>query len=298
MKRRQFLSAAALLALAGCASDEPDIEGVGTPSPTTERPEDTTADRTAATTIPETTVETATATTVTSPPTTTEPTTTVTSPPTTTEPTTTVTSPPTTTEPTTTVQRAADATVVESGSATTELYNRDTIGATGVIENTGGVRLAYTSATAKFYNADGELLNTRLDGIRDLKPGERWRVWLPYTGEVQKVNEVSLEVTDTLPRGRTINPSGFSVESSEFTIPQDQPATPRMSGAVKNTTDEPGYLHGLGKVFDADSRVLATGIDSISELGPGETWRFEIRIASPNPFLREEIADHTVVLAQ
>jgi hypothetical protein len=82
-----------------------------------------------------------------------------------------------------------------------------------------------------------------------------------------------------------------------MTIPQNQPAMPQLSGTAKNTSETRANANAVGKVFDSEGRVLATGIDTIAGIDPGETWRFEIAINSMNPQLQERISDHTVVLA-
>lgn len=54
---------------------------------------------------------------------------------------------------------------------------------TGQAKNIGNTNLGYASIDVKFYDSQGNLLNSGLDNINNLGPGETWNFKALYTGE-------------------------------------------------------------------------------------------------------------------
>lgn len=53
----------------------------------------------------------------------------------------------------------------------------------GQAKNTGDKNLGYASVDVKFYDANGNLLDSGLDNINNLGPGETWNFEAMYLGE-------------------------------------------------------------------------------------------------------------------
>lgn len=58
----------------------------------------------------------------------------------------------------------------------------ETVRVAGTAKNTTDEQLSYVEVRAKFYDDDGALLDSSLDNVTDLGPGERWRFEVPYPG--------------------------------------------------------------------------------------------------------------------
>lgn len=54
---------------------------------------------------------------------------------------------------------------------------------TGQAMNNGSESMSYASVNAKFYDKSGNVLNSGLDNINDLGPGEKWNFKIMYMGD-------------------------------------------------------------------------------------------------------------------
>jgi hypothetical protein len=67
----------------------------------------------------------------------------------------------------------------------------------GTAKNVSSSRLSFASVNVKFYDADGTLLDTSLDVISDLDPGETWSFEVGYYDEYLKYASYKIGVGST-----------------------------------------------------------------------------------------------------
>jgi len=65
----------------------------------------------------------------------------------------------------------------------------------GTAKNTGSSSLSYAEVRVKFYDKEGAVIDTFLDNINDLGPGEVWNFEVMYPGtDVEKVDSYKIAV--------------------------------------------------------------------------------------------------------
>lgn len=64
----------------------------------------------------------------------------------------------------------------------------------GIAKNVCAYNLSYAEVRVKWYDDAGTLLDTSLDNINDLAPGETWQFEILYYGLSQKVQKYRIEV--------------------------------------------------------------------------------------------------------
>jgi len=65
----------------------------------------------------------------------------------------------------------------------------------GIAKNIGSSSLSYAEVRVKFYDKEGTLLDTSLDNINDLGPGETWNFKVMYLGtDTENVDSYKIAV--------------------------------------------------------------------------------------------------------
>lgn len=189
--------------------------------------------------------------------------------------------------------------VNQSRLTTRDTSYRTEAAVTGAVTNTGDVRLGLLNVAGKFYDKAGNLLNSTPAGIRAIAPGETWIPWVPYPDEASKPAEGELSITSVSQLYRTPFPDGMVLENHSLQIPSDQGSYPRVVGQITNTTGAGGgFLDARAKVYTEDGRLLQTGYASVSSIGAGETWDFDIAVYLGNPSWKRRVSSHEIVIAQ
>lgn len=74
-------------------------------------------------------------------------------------------------------------------------YNMTKVYVRGTAKNIGNEELWYASVSVKFYDADGTLLSTDIDGVGELDAGESWNFKVKYLGDEPAENVASYTIS-------------------------------------------------------------------------------------------------------
>ena len=166
----------------------------------------------------------------------------------------------------------------------------------GEVENTGDGAFSYVEATAKFFNDDGNVLDTSLDNMRGLSGGETWALYIPFPGMGEDASDGEITITDAAPGSIPPPPEGAELVNDELRPPADEFSSPQVAGTAENTGDATiPYLEAFVKYFDTAGNVLGSASTNVTELSPGQTWEFQVDLLTLNP--DAEIDDYEVQLA-
>ena len=69
----------------------------------------------------------------------------------------------------------------------------------GIAENTGDTSLIYAEIRVKFYDENGAVVDTSLDNINDIGPGEKWNFKVMYFGtDIERIDNYKVAIGTTL----------------------------------------------------------------------------------------------------
>ncbi|WP_435360410.1 FxLYD domain-containing protein [Haloarchaeobius sp. DFWS5] len=191
-----------------------------------------------------------------------------------------------------TSQGTASAEVIHSEFFTAETEYDTMYGVLGGIENTGSARLGWVEGTVKFYDDEDNLLDSNTVLMEDLDSGEIWEFVTQYYGSDEPASgKVELKSAD---RFTSSAADWAKLESHSIEMPSDGYSSPKVVGRATNTTDvTKGYLEARAKVYSKEGTVIAGGYTNITDLGAGETWKFEVDAMMPEDWY--ERIDHAKV---
>lgn len=159
------------------------------------------------------------------------------------------------------------------------------------LRNEGSAPSGQVKVDARFYDADGNVIDTSTGYCKTLGAGETWRAFVSLLGsDAENADSVETEAefsqdAPSVPDGVTVDDSSLSGGDTDEVL---------SSGIAANDTGgELRYLEGISKLY-ADDVLVGTTYTNITELPDGETWQFE------NTLLRRhepEITDHELVLS-
>lgn len=167
---------------------------------------------------------------------------------------------------------------------------------TGTIANQGETIAGYVEATATFYDTDGAVVDTTTTNLLDLESGETWELWAPYLGDASDAADGELEASYK-PGSTATQPSEVELTDHSLEEPKDEYSGPRVVGKAQNNGDDLRYLEARAKFYAENGNVLASGIDNITELGGGDTWKFEITYSGYNSDWESRVNKHKVTLS-
>lgn len=167
---------------------------------------------------------------------------------------------------------------------------------TGMIENRGETIAGYVEATATFYDEDGSVVDTTTTNMLDLASGETWELWAPYLGDATEVVDGKLEA-DYQPGSTAAQPSDVDLVEHSLAEPKDEYSGPRVIGKAQNNGGDLRYLEARAKFYADNGNVLSSGIDNITDLGGGDTWKFEVPFSGYNSDWESRITEHKVALS-
>ncbi|WP_336001764.1 FxLYD domain-containing protein [Halorientalis halophila] len=76
----------------------------------------------------------------------------------------------------------------------------ETLSVEGRVRNDSDRQFGYAEIRVRFYNADGDLLDSMIDNVNDLDPGQVWQFSVPFLGwgaEAQAVDDYDIAVGTT-----------------------------------------------------------------------------------------------------
>ena len=73
-----------------------------------------------------------------------------------------------------------------------ESSDREDVHVEGTAENTGDSQLSYAEIRVRWYDDEGNQLDSSLDNINDLNPGRTWKFEVPYLGDGREVAEYDI----------------------------------------------------------------------------------------------------------
>ena len=277
MKRRKFLAALAVLALAGCSEDGTETIDTTVPSETTSADVETTTSAASMTPINTDTTS------GTQSPAEGAPETTTTEIETRTE-----TSTPTDTE-TRTPTSEADVTIGSTELVTKEddFFTRKWVAAT--VTNEGDAASGQITLTVEWYDSEGNYLTDTNEYLESLGPGETWAARVEKLTDVEEVADY--EISGEYETDPLQPPDGVELVKSELQIGEE----PQISGEVANTTEESlDYIEAIGKLYDGDGVVLGSEYTNETDIPADTNWAFTLEWLV---FDRtDQVEDHKVLL--
>lgn len=152
------------------------------------------------------------------------------------------------------------------------LEEADETGVEARIENAGNGRSGSVELEVSWYDGDGDFLDDNSADLRALRSGETWiaRVY-PRFVDAEDVEDYEAVLVYDHPNFGT--PDGLTIDESELHVNGDA----RIHGALSNETgEELSYVAAIGRVFDAEGRVLGDDWTNGSYIEDGATWRFDL----------------------
>lgn len=149
------------------------------------------------------------------------------------------------------------------------------------VANRSDVTWSYVEVSAAFRNSEDTIVTDGMTNMLGLPPRETWRTYVSNI-EPETVESATVEITDSM-RGEpypTAEDLGLMLENSRMTE-----TGPTVIGEVTNTTGGPlDYLEAYVRFRD-DEYVYDGTITNVTNLGTGDTWRFEVEFTpiAPEP---------------
>ncbi len=140
--------------------------------------------------------------------------------------------------------------------------------------NDGDVPSGQVELTVRWYDDNGDLLDDSRQFLPTLGAGETW------LARVRALTTEPAEIADYEVDGQYETqppqaPENVELLESDFEVGGDGGVT--VTGRAENNTGgELSYLEAVGKLYDADGRVLAGEFTNETEIPAGETWRFNV----------------------
>lgn len=161
----------------------------------------------------------------------------------------------------------------------------------GEIENVGDGPTGTIETTARFYDADGNLLESSNQFLSTLGPGETWRVYTLYLGDGEEVDshEFEAKYAEEIPAPSN---DGISLDEHELHATEDDVTV--VGTATNNRGEAVDYLEANAKFYYDDKVVAGTNYTNVTDLPDGDSWRFEIDFTAYHVAPREEISDYDV----
>lgn len=160
-----------------------------------------------------------------------------------------------------------------------------------LVENEGDGRSGDVELAVDWLDGDGNYLDTDSAWLQTLLPGERWlaRVY-PRAVDVEEVAEYeAVKVFDEPEYG---TPDDVDVAESELHVGE----AARMFGSIQNEGDtELSYVEVIGRVFDAEGRVLGDGWTNESDVPPGGSFRYDVRYEDEDRARLEAVTGYEVL---
>ena len=141
----------------------------------------------------------------------------------------------------------------------------------GTIVNQGDGISGEISLTGRFYDSDGNLLDSTSTHLPYLKPGERWKCHIPYLDDGSKVASQKLDgkfKTESI----QLEVDGLSV--TDTSLKKDDYGATVAGTIVNNLEEEADYLAAISR-FWKDDLILCGGLANITDVPAGENWSFE-----------------------
>lgn len=181
----------------------------------------------------------------------------------------------------------SDELLIEEGDYSTDAYVRAEIqnvgdGATGTIE-----------ATARFYDTDGNLLESSDVYLSTLDSGETWRLYPPYFGDGEEVDSHEFEAKYT---DKWRPPSNEGVILDEHKLHTSENEVQVVGTATNNRSSAIDYLEANAKFYYEQDVVAGTGYTNVTGVPEGDSWRFEVSLSVYSVAPKEDVSDYTVWL--
>lgn len=142
------------------------------------------------------------------------------------------------------------------------------------VVNGGNARSRTVELVVDWYDGEGAFLQSDTARLQTLRPGETWlaRAYPATVSDRGRIDDYEATVLFDDPQYAT--PEGLAVAESELSVGGEA----RLSGALENGTGESlAYVEAIGRVLDAEGRVLGDDWTNDTEVEAGATVRFTLR---------------------
>lgn len=170
------------------------------------------------------------------------------------------------------------------------------------VQNTTTVDHGYLALQMRFYDDEGDLMETRRGEIALLPAETTWRHYERFTDgwdfddERIVVDDIEADVIDASPHVSLSPPDNVEVLNPEMAVEPESGVT--VTGEVSTGDSEIDRLHILIPVYDEAGRLRGTLHESLTNLPASEQMRFEASytfIRTP-PDIDQQVSDHEVLL--
>lgn len=169
--------------------------------------------------------------------------------------------------------------VVDSSELTTiETFFGTQPAVDATIINTDNTPAGLLKVTVDWLDGNGDAIESSNEYLHLLFGGETWRARIAPTLSDVTANDVAdfdLFVPSPGDPLGNVNPDGITVQSESVTAGENQYVRGEIMNKRNGAVD---YLEGIGKAYDNNGRVLASGNSITETLSSGETWRMQTQI--------------------
>lgn len=158
------------------------------------------------------------------------------------------------------------------------------------VVNEGEVVSGEIALTARFYDADENLLDDGSARLIRLKPGETWKAAIWFLGEGEEVESYEVE-GEYVEKAPNFAPDGIELTGSKLSKSSDEAI---ITGTLQNNTgDEVSYIEAHGLFYADETTILASDYRNQTDVPDGDTWKFETKIRNQIGRV-EEVTGHDV----
>lgn len=168
----------------------------------------------------------------------------------------------------------------------------------GKIKNTAqDAEIPYLAVEAVFRNDGGKVVDRSVESIEGLSPGEVWDAVVPVYGDASRATTGKLTIAESNPGKNAIPPTNVTLLEERLEQPEEGLEPPKVVGKVKNTgTAELDFLEASAKFYAENGDVFDDNAASVTGLGPGKTWKFEIPFYAHSTERAERVAEYALSL--
>lgn len=161
------------------------------------------------------------------------------------------------------------------------------------LKNVGSGRSPFVQAVVGFGGATGDLLEVNTASVLGLDAGERWDVYIPYSGAASDVTRH--KVAGTFNEYRPLpTDQQMTLRSHSLDVGEDSAV---VSGtAVNSGTDSLRFPEVKVKFYADNGHLLATGVANTTGLLPETPWSFQIPFSTPDPRGLARLASHEALV--